>query len=130
MAMDMLFAGIDTVGAELALNSTIFSVYFQILFFQTSTVVANLLYHLAKNPSKQEKLREEILEILPNVDSKLTPTSLNSVPYMRACIKESMRLSPVVPGNMRGVGKNLVLQGYQIPKDVSLYILVDDVGLQ
>lgn len=81
--------------------------------------MANLLYHLAKNPSKQEKLREEVMRILPEIDSKLTPESLNSVLYMRACFKESMRLTPLIPGNMRGTGKNLVLQGYQIPKNVS-----------
>lgn len=84
--------------------------------------MADLLYYLAKNPSKQEKLREEVIKILPNVDSKLTITSLNSVPYMRACIKESMRLAPPVPGNLRGTGKNLVLQGYQIPKDVNFAV--------
>ncbi|KAJ6618908.1 putative cytochrome P450 12b2, mitochondrial [Pseudolycoriella hygida] len=98
MAIDMLLGGIDT----------------------TSTVVADLLYHLAMNPSKQEKLREEVMRILPSVDSQLTTTSLNSVPYMRACMKEAMRLTSPVPGLMRGAGKNLVLQGYQIPKDTDI----------
>lgn len=59
------------------------------------------------------------MRILPEVNSKLTPESLNSVPYMRACIKESMRLMPPIPGNMRAAGKDLVLQGYQIPKSVT-----------
>ncbi|XP_037044398.1 probable cytochrome P450 12b2, mitochondrial [Bradysia coprophila] len=101
LAMDMLIAGIDT----------------------TSAVVANLLYHLAKNPFKQEKLRDEVMKILPTVDSKLSTTSLGSVPYMRACIKETMRLTPPIPVNMRGTGRNLVLQGYQIPKntDVAMF---------
>lgn len=70
------------------------------------------------NPEKQERLREEIFQILPTVDSKLTAASLNNIPYMRACIKEAMRLSPVVSGNIRSVGQNLVVQGYQIPKGV------------
>lgn len=81
--------------------------------------MADLLYHLAENPSKQEKLREEVMRILPEIDSKLTPESINSVPYMRACLKEALRLTPPIPGNMRGTGKDLVLQGYQIPKNVN-----------
>lgn len=71
--------------------------------------MADLLYHLAKNPAKQEKLREEILTILPTVDSKLTTTSLNSIPYMRACIKETMRLTPTIPGKSTGCAHNPLL---------------------
>ena len=78
-----------------------------------------MLYHLAKNPLKQQKLREEITRILQTSDADLTPASLNTIPYLRACIKESMRLTPLIPGNVRAAGKNLVLQGFQIPKDVS-----------
>lgn len=77
------------------------------------------LYHIAKNPEKQEKLREEIRQILPTVDSKLTAGCLNNIPYLRACIKEAMRLSPVVAAGARGTGQDLVLQGYQIPKGVN-----------
>lgn len=76
---------------------------------------------LAKNPDKQDKLRQEIMTILPNVDSMLTSESLNNLPYFRACIKESMRIQPVVAGNLRAAGKDIVLGGYQIPKDVSEY---------
>jgi cytochrome P450 family 12 len=98
MAEDMLAAGVDT----------------------TSSAVAGVMYCLAKNPEKQEILRKEIMSILPEKDSKLTATSFNSVPYLRAVIKESLRINPVVNGNIRAASKDLVLQGYRIPKDVRI----------
>lgn len=97
MAEDMLLAGVDT----------------------TSTAVTSVLYNLAKHPEKQQKLREEILTILPEKSSKLTPASFNSIPYLRAVIKEALRLLPVTNGNIRALDHDLVLQGYRIPKDVS-----------
>ena len=97
MAEDMLLAGVDT----------------------TSTAVTSVLYSLAKNPDKQEKLREEILTILPEKSSKLTPTSFNSAPYLRAVIKEALRVLPVANGNLRALDHDTVLQGYRVPKDVN-----------
>lgn len=78
----------------------------------------NLLYLLAKHPEKQEKLRAEVFSLLPNVDSKLTPHSLDNSPYFRGALKESMRLLPLNPANIRGAGENFVMNGFQIPKNV------------
>lgn len=75
---------------------------------------------MAKNPAKQEILREEILKILPEHSSKLSNESLNRIPYMRACLKEAMRMNPVVTGTAREAGQDLVLNGYQIPKGVDI----------
>lgn len=96
MAEDMLFAGVDT----------------------TSASMISIMYCLAKNPDKQEILRKEILTILPEKDSKLTTTSLNKIPYLRAVMKEALRLKAVTTGNMRAAGQDIVLQGYRIPKGV------------
>lgn len=74
---------------------------------------------MAINPTKQERLREEVLRVLPNKDSELTPTSLNSMSYLKACFKEALRMNPVIAGNARGSGKDIVLGGYQVPKGVS-----------
>lgn len=108
MAEDMLAAGIDT----------------------TSVAISGILYNLAKNPNKQEKLRQEILQILPEKNSKLSATSFNNVPYLRAVIKESLRLKPVVNGNIRAVPEDLVLQGYQIPKGVDILLTNSFLALQ
>lgn len=77
-----------------------------------------MLYHLAQNPDKQDKLRAEILKVLPTINMPITQDTLNNAPMFKACLKESMRLAPIVPGNFRASGKNIVLNGYQIPIDV------------
>lgn len=94
MAMDMLAVGIDT----------------------TSSTIKSLLYLLAQNPEKQDKLREEVMAILPNKNDPLTPEKLKNLPYLRACMKEQQRVLPVVQANARQAGRNLVIKGYQIPK--------------
>lgn len=86
---------------------------------KTSSTMGSCLYHLAKNPDKQEKLREEVKTILPNLNESLTPDSFRSAPYLRACIKEVQRVIPIIPGTARAAGKDLVIKGYQIPKGVS-----------
>uniref|UniRef100_A0A1B0AFQ8 Cytochrome P450 n=1 Tax=Glossina pallidipes TaxID=7398 RepID=A0A1B0AFQ8_GLOPL len=70
---------------------------------------------LATNPEKQLRLREEICELLPEPWSPLTTENSKNMPYLRACLKESLRIMPITPGNMRTTIKDLVLSGYQIP---------------
>ncbi|XP_057319460.1 cytochrome P450 CYP12A2-like isoform X2 [Microplitis mediator] len=94
MALDMLTAGIDTTGNATGL----------------------LLYHLSINPRVQEKLREETLNLLPNKTSPVTFDVLNNIPYLKACIKESLRLTPIAIGNLRTMHTDVVLGGYKIPK--------------
>lgn len=77
-----------------------------------------MLYLLAKNPDVQEKLRREVFQVLPNVNSKLDNNFVNKVPHLKACLKETMRIEPVVTGFARGAGRNIVLSGYQIPQNV------------
>ena len=71
---------------------------------------------MAQNPDKQQKLREEIMRVLPQKDSEFTEDSLNNMQYLRACIKESLRIYPVVEGNGRVVQTDVVLSGYKVPK--------------
>ncbi|KAG5671495.1 hypothetical protein PVAND_001689 [Polypedilum vanderplanki] len=94
-ASDLLIAGVDT----------------------TASGVTFILYLLAKNPEKQEKLRSEILKILPEKNSQIDSEKMKNLPYLRAVIKESFRMLPVAGGNARKVAKDVVLAGYHVPKD-------------
>lgn len=82
-----------------------------------------VLFQLAKNPEKQEKLRKEIFEKLPNKDSEITAETLKNMPYLRACMKEAARKMPVVVGNVRAIGQDLVLQGYKVPKGTNVALV-------
>ncbi|XP_026314071.1 cytochrome P450 CYP12A2-like [Hyposmocoma kahamanoa] len=88
MACDMLFAGVDTAA---------------------NTITA-VLYLLANNQDKQDKLRE----LLKTKDSDET------IRYVKACIKEGLRIMPVVSGNARQTSKDYDILGYRIPKGMNV----------
>lgn len=94
MCADALLAGVDT----------------------TSSASIGILYCLAKNQDKQQLLRDELRRILPNKDDPLTPDKMRNMPYLRAVIKEGIRLYPPTSGNIRKISDDLVLSGYQVPK--------------
>lgn len=100
MCIDNLFAGVDT----------------------TSSGAIGILYCLAKNQEKQECLREELRQILPNEDDKLTPENTKNMPYLRAVIKEGLRLYPPTIGTMRTAGEDLILSGYHVPKGMDIVL--------
>lgn len=76
------------------------------------------MYELAKNPEKQKMLQDELDRVFPNPRDPVTSSKLEELKYLRACIKEAMRISPIIIGNQRMAVKDLVVCGYQIPKGV------------
>ncbi|CAH2980876.1 unnamed protein product [Chilo suppressalis] len=77
----------------------------EMLFAGIDTVsyaVTGLLYNLAVNKVAQDKLRQEIHA---QAGSK----------YLKACVKESLRLLPVLSANLRQTTKEHIVAGYQIP---------------
>ncbi|KAH8382464.1 hypothetical protein KR009_003687 [Drosophila setifemur] len=92
IAMDLLFAGADP----------------------TLVSLGGTLLSLSKFPDKQARLLEEIKGILPNKDSSLTMDNMKNLPYLRACIKEGIRLYPIGPGTLRRMPHDVVLSGYRV----------------
>ena len=73
---------------------------------------------MAQNPEKQEKLRQEVLKVLPQKDSEFEESTFKNMPYLRACIKESLRMYPLIVGNARIPVKDVVVSGYRVPKGI------------
>ncbi|XP_031571785.1 uncharacterized protein LOC116305923 [Actinia tenebrosa] len=80
----------------------------------TSNTALWLLYNLARNPEAQERLYEEIVSVTGK-DGYLTAKNMGRISYLKACLKESMRVNPVVIGNARFLDEDIVLSGYNIP---------------
>jgi len=73
-----------------------------------------LLYGLANNRNVQEKVYEEVTSLIgPHGD--FTPESFAKLCYLKACLKETMRLHPVVTRWTRHLSQDMVLAGYNVP---------------
>jgi len=79
-----------------------------------------LLYYIANNTEKQEKLREEIMSVLPDKTAPITSDIVEKTPYAKGCIKESLRLFPIARGILRIMQKNITLGDYMISKGVCI----------
>ena len=73
------------------------------------------LYHLATNPVKQEILYKELLSIIGR-NEHVTESKLNQLRYLKASMRESMRLFSAVMGMGRRTQVDMTLSGYFIPK--------------
>lgn len=84
----------------------------------TSASTTWLLYHLLSNPRCVEKVREEMSQ----VDWKDYRSLKNEMPYLQACIFESLRLKPSVASDMVGAAKDFTLpNGVAIKKGWGLF---------
>lgn len=70
-AIVMLVAGTDTTAASLAVS----------------------LHYLFQQPETYRKLQEEIQSVMPELNSKPKIQTLDTLPFLDACIKEGLRIS-------------------------------------
>ncbi|TPX35079.1 hypothetical protein SmJEL517_g02414 [Synchytrium microbalum] len=84
--MTMVFAGHDT----------------------TASSVGWTLSFLAMHPEKKERARKEVVEVLKG--QPLTYENLLNLPYLEACIKETMRLRPSSVNMNRVAKKDIILE--------------------
>jgi cytochrome P450 len=90
--------------------------------FEYFTISGNslsfLLYLLAKNPEKQEKLREEINSF---GHQKLTTQDIANMKYLKACQQESFRVLPTTNGNLRVLPHDVTIRGYNVPAGTAVF---------
>lgn len=75
-----------------------------------------VMYEIAKDPKRQEKLLREI-ESVVGMERMVTEDDLPKMPYLKAVIKETLRQYPPVPiVPARLVEEDITLGGYDVPK--------------
>ncbi|EDX06500.1 probable cytochrome P450 49a1 [Drosophila simulans] len=94
LALDLFLVGVDT----------------------TSVAASSTIYQLAKNPDKQKKLFDELQKVFPHREADINQNVLEQMPYLRACVKETLRMRPVVIANGRSLQSDAVINGYHVPK--------------
>ncbi|CAG2253982.1 unnamed protein product [Mytilus edulis] len=88
----------------------------------TANTLVFLLAQLALNPDKQAKLHDEIQQVVGD-SQHLTKEHLAKMSYLKACLKESQRkIFPISFGVLRILESDLVVGGYQMPKNTMFAI--------
>ncbi|KAJ8012347.1 hypothetical protein DPEC_G00041760 [Dallia pectoralis] len=88
----------------------------------TSNTISWSLYHMAMEPEIQEKLFQEVISICPG---KQVPTSddITRMPWLKAVVKETLRMYPVVPGNARiNVENEIIVGEHLFPKNTLFHL--------
>jgi cytochrome P450 len=80
----------------------------------TSNTVQWLLYELARHENVQKILHDEVMSILPTGQPP-TYDDIHKMPYLRAIVKEALRMYPVTGVSTRVLNSDMVLCGYQVP---------------
>ncbi|XP_077492852.1 putative cytochrome P450 49a1 isoform X2 [Amblyomma americanum] len=88
----------------------------------TSGAATFSLYCLAMNSEAQEKAREEALSASRREIDGAEVDHPDHLPYLKACIKESLRFYPIIPGVNRKINHDVVMSGYRIPANASLVL--------
>ncbi|XP_053296633.1 sterol 26-hydroxylase, mitochondrial [Pleuronectes platessa] len=82
----------------------------------TSNTLTWTLHLLSQDPQIQDRLYEEVSTLVP-ADRTPSAAEVTRMPYLRAVIKEALRMYPVVPINGRVIAaKSVAIGGYQFSK--------------
>lgn len=74
-------------------------------------------YYLANDQRMLEAATREVREAFESYD-EITATSAAKLPYLAACLSESLRLMPLIPNGMPVVSPGATVDGHFIPKGV------------
>lgn len=97
----------------------------------TSLGISFAVLMLAMHPKYQEKVYEEMLTVMPDPNMNLTHDDLTKLKFTDLCIRETLRLFPIVPIIGRYSTKPLKLSnGIVVPENVPIMIGLRQIATQ
>ena len=89
----------------------------------TAIALTHALYYLLKNPHCMAKLKKEVDDALSG-DTIASYAKVKNLPYLKACLEESLRLSPPVSRGLerRTPPEGMQIMGEMIPGDVAVSV--------
>ncbi|OTA93792.1 hypothetical protein M434DRAFT_72545 [Hypoxylon sp. CO27-5] len=90
----------------------------------TATAMTWAIYMLSKHPEVQKRLRAEIRENLPPIDSdrEVTSQEIDQMPYLNAVCSEVLRYYSPVPLTLREAAVDTTIQGHKVPKGTAIIL--------
>ncbi|EPS26280.1 hypothetical protein PDE_01216 [Penicillium oxalicum 114-2] len=84
----------------------------------TSTAIASMFFYLGHYPDVYERVKNEVRSAFANPDDVTLGPNLTDCVYLRACIDESLRMSPPAGSSLwREVAQdNVIIDGHVIPR--------------
>nr|XP_036670805.1 probable cytochrome P450 4d20 [Drosophila suzukii] len=91
----------------------------------TSSGVSHALYAIARHPNVQERIYEELQQVLgEDPHAPVTQSQLQDLKYLDCVIKETLRMYPPVPAIGRHTHKELKIGNKTIPPNTSIYLVL------
>ncbi|XP_041377345.1 cytochrome P450 4A24-like [Gigantopelta aegis] len=92
----------------------------------TSSAISWILYCLGKYPEEQERVREEVLDVLGDRE-EIEWGDFAKMTYMPMFIRECMRMYPPVPAISRELTEDIEIEGVFLPKGVIIDIPIYNI---
>lgn len=88
----------------------------------TSTAMSGTFFYLAHNPAALRKLCDEIRSTFSDIEEIVTGPTLSGCAFLRACIDETMRMTPPVAGVLprQVLAGGLDVDGHHFPAGIEL----------
>ncbi|KAG6995599.1 cytochrome P450 monooxygenase [Physcia stellaris] len=89
-------------------------------FETTAATLNSLTLHLAANPRVQNEAQKELVRVV-GLNRPPTFADMSNLPYVRACVKEMLRMNPILsPGIRHYAEEDVVYKCHVIPKGTVL----------
>jgi len=85
----------------------------------TSNTLVWVLYNLARYPEHLRQLEKEVDEVI-GPDATPTVKAIHKMPFLKNCVKETLRIYPVTLSTGREIDADMELGGYFLPKKTNV----------